>query len=189
MFDIAIATDASTIAVDTNASSNAYVSVNPVTMVTTSRVLPLVIAPAVILRMRAVEVDIDTLTDASRAEVRSFMDAMVATVLAHDALGLAAPQVGVSMRVIVYRGNSKAEPAVLINPVIVESRGSMGSMEGCLSIPGQRRKVKRAQTIKIVGFDRNLTPVSYHLTGMAACVAQHEVDHLDGRLMTELPRA
>ncbi len=154
-----------------------------------ARALPLFFAPAAILRAMCSDVDIDALTDASRAELRSFMDAMVATVLAHNALGLAAPQVGVATRIIVMRANDKAEPIVIINPVITESRGSMGSTEGCLSIPGQRRKVTRAQTITIVGFDRNLNPVSYHLTGTAACVAQHERDHLNGRLMTVLPRA
>lgn len=151
--------------------------------------LPLIFAPATILRTRCMSVDIDALTDAGRAELRSFMTAMVSTVLMYDALGLAAPQVGVSKRVIVYRANSKAEPTVFINPSLINARGTMGSTEGCLSIPGQRRKVKRSQSVTIVGFDRNLNPVTLHLTNMAACVAQHEVDHLNGRLMTELPRA
>lgn len=172
-----------------NDTEVATVSSNPVTTSTVSRALPLIFAPAPILRTRCMSVDIDTLADAGRAELRSFMDAMVSTVLAHDALGLAAPQVGVSKRIIVYRGSSTAEPIALINPSLINARGTMGSTEGCLSIPGQRRKVKRSQSVTIVGFDRNLNPVTLHLTGMVACVVQHEVDHLNGRLMTELPRA
>jgi len=96
-------------------------------------------------------------------------------------VGLAAPQVGVPLRLcIVEVSESQAPPLVLLNPVLSDKKGSESVVEGCLSMPGVAVPVKRPQAIKIRAKDLQGQPIEIDATGALARVVQHEVDHLDG---------
>lgn len=97
------------------------------------------------------------------------------------ALGLAAPQVGVSARVVLVRLD--AEERVLLNPEIKErSQELVVESEGCLSLPGVEAEVARAQEVMIQAQDEEGQPIELRLDGLQARLLQHEVDHLDGVL-------
>ncbi|CCW34897.1 peptide deformylase [Chthonomonas calidirosea] len=101
-----------------------------------------------------------------------------------DGLGLAAPQVGVSQRILVYDVGEGLQ--VLINPKIVHRSGEqVEPPEGCLSIPGLRGIVARAKEVKVKGFDERGRPVVKKVSDLEARVIQHEVDHLDGILFID----
>ena len=115
--------------------------------------------------------------------VRLLLDNMAQTMLNADGVGLAAPQVGVSLRVIVVDvGEGLIE---LINPVIVASEGCETGTEGCLSVPGMYGEVERYTTVTVQGLDRQGNPVSVQGSGLLARALQHEIDHLDGILFVE----
>ena len=108
---------------------------------------------------------------------------MAATMYAKDGCGLAAPQVGKSVRIIVLDdGTGLLE---LINPVIVEKDGEQVGPEGCLSVPGYFGDVKRAETILVEAINRNNKKVKLKAEGFKARIIQHEIDHLDGILFIE----
>lgn len=98
-------------------------------------------------------------------------------------IGLAAPQVGIGKRFFVY--DFGEGPAVLINPVIKESDGLWEYEEGCLSVPGLSWEIVRPKTIHIVGFDLDGNELSIEADELEARLYQHELDHLDGRLLFE----
>ena len=118
------------------------------------------------------------------------VDAMYETM--HDApgVGLAAPQVGVQKRFFVYELPDDDGPHVLLNPHVVEATGEWDYEEGCLSLPGLRGLVPRAQRIHYRGVGLDGEPIERTVSGFHARVVQHECDHLDGRLypsrMTDL---
>lgn len=115
--------------------------------------------------------------------VRALIDNMVQTMNEADGVGLAAPQVGVSLRVIVIDvGDGLIE---LINPEIVESDGCETSTEGCLSIPGMFGEVERFTSVTVQGMDRHGNPVNIKGTELLARALQHEIDHLEGVLFIE----
>ena len=98
---------------------------------------------------------------------------------ANKGVGLAAPQVGEPVRVIVMHAEGLKQE--FINPVIIKAYGGKGiSREGCLSFPGKIVPMSRFKRIIIEGFDANWKPVRRKLKGKAAYCAQHEVDHLNG---------
>ena len=105
----------------------------------------------------------------------------------HDVhgLGLAAPQVGVQKRLFVYDLDDGAGTQTLINPVISESRGEWEFEEGCLSIPGLFFPIVRPKEIHLTGFDLEGREVSIEADELLARLFQHELDHLDGRLLFE----
>jgi peptide deformylase len=112
-----------------------------------------------------------------------------------EGVGLAAPQVGVSRRLIVvhlpagYIEEDSPEVSLrLVNPEIVKSRGEVVGMEGCLSIPGWQGGVERADQITVKAIDLNNRDVRIKLEGWPARVVQHEIDHLDGILYTDRMR-
>lgn len=112
-----------------------------------------------------------------------------------EGVGLAAPQVGVSRRLIVvhlpagYIEEDSPEVSLrLVNPEIVKSRGEVVGMEGCLSIPGWQGEVERADQITVKAIDLNNRDVRIKLEGWPARVVQHEIDHLDGILYTDRMR-
>lgn len=112
-----------------------------------------------------------------------------------EGVGLAAPQVGVSRRLIVvhlpagYIEEDSPEVSLrLVNPEIVKSRGEVVGMEGCLSIPGWQGEVERADQITVKAIDLNNRDVRIKLEGWPARVVQHEIDHLDGVLYTDRMR-
>jgi peptide deformylase len=100
-------------------------------------------------------------------------------------VGLAATQVGVLRRVFVF-SPEEDEVAVLVNPEIVQRGDELETDdEGCLSIQGVTVPVERVTSVRLEGRDENGKEVKYDLEGMAARIAQHEFDHLDGKLMLD----
>ena len=98
-------------------------------------------------------------------------------------VGLAAPQVGVSVRIVVMTADDR--PVVLFNPKILSATGTNVDEEGCLSIPGLYGDVERSTVIEIEALDRKGRKSTWEMDGMSARVVQHEIDHLDGILFTE----
>jgi peptide deformylase len=121
--------------------------------------------------------------------VRALVDDLCETLDATTGLGLAAPQVGATQRVIIYdaaRGSKAGNWRVLVNPRIVSAEGARTSeSEGCKSLPGLRVSVPRAERIRVAGLDRNGDSVEFEATGLDAAVIQHEIDHLDGILLID----
>src|SRR5262245_14967190 len=108
--------------------------------------------------------------------------------LMHDAIGvgLAATQLGVLRRMLVFQVGSEAEPTVLVNPEIEwRSEDSATAEEGCLSIPGVVVDVERPLFVRARAVDINGEPLTLESSGLEARVIQHEVDHLDGTLMLD----
>lgn len=140
-------------------------------------ILPIRIWGDPVLRKKAQAVD--KLTPADKKLIADMFETMDAA----DGAGLAAPQVGVSKRIFVFRIGD--EHHALINPKIIRREGQRTGDEGCLSIPGVQAKVKRAKRVIVTGRDAKGKPVEWDLedsedTGRAATCVQHEIDHLDG---------
>ncbi|MDG2300616.1 MAG: peptide deformylase [Acidimicrobiales bacterium] len=98
-------------------------------------------------------------------------------------IGLAAPQVGVSQRFFVYDYGDG--PKVLINPEIVESHGEWEYDEGCLSVPGLSWNIVRPKQIHIVGYGLDGEEISIEADELESRLYQHEIDHLDGKLLLD----
>lgn len=98
-------------------------------------------------------------------------------------LGLAAPQIGISQRIIVFDTGEVKE--ALINPEIIKSENFTECEEGCLSIPNRQRVIDRAQNLKVAAFNQEGEKVVFEFEGLAAQVVQHEIDHLDGKLICD----
>ncbi|MBD3671252.1 MAG: peptide deformylase [Gammaproteobacteria bacterium] len=129
--------------------------------------------------------------DPTSAEIRQLIADMYETMEAANGAGLAAPQVGVPLRLVIFavEANPRYPEAetvpstVLINPeieVLDETREA--GWEGCLSIPGMRGLVERPNHIRYRGVDQDRNPIDREATGFHARVVQHECDHLDGIL-------
>lgn len=112
------------------------------------------------------------------------LDDMVDTMYAAQGIGLAGPQVGVSRRIIVIDAGDG--PIQLVNPRIVDHKGRAWGTEGCLSIPSIYGEVERWAEIVVKGLNAQGEPVVYEADGLLSVVFQHEIDHLDGRLFTDL---
>jgi len=120
--------------------------------------------------------------------LQTLIDDMVHTMHAAPGIGLAAPQVGVSKRVVVVdlsRAEEEVPLVVLVNPEIVETCGSIDSEEGCLSIPGYVATIRRDEKVLVRGFDREGKPIEVEGTGLFARALQHEIDHLNGVLFVD----
>ena len=131
-----------------------------------------------VLRERAREV---TIFDRSLRKLAKRMIRIM-----HDApgIGLAAPQVGVIDRVIVYDVDD--DPKVLVNPVLSDfSEEREESDEGCLSVPGVAMPIERSLTVRVSGRDETGAALDFVAEGLEARVIQHEVDHLDGVLIVD----
>ena len=104
----------------------------------------------------------------------------------YDAMGvgLAAPQVGILKRIVVI--DVGEGPIVLINPEILETSGEQTGDEGCLSVPGMAGQVTRPNYVKIKALDVNMNEQIYEGEGLLARAFCHEIDHLDGKMYTEL---
>lgn len=122
-------------------------------------------------------------------EILQLIDDMIETMYAAPGIGLAAPQVGVSKRVIVIdirQGEEAKTPLLaMINPEIVYAEGEVSSEEGCLSIPGYTANVKRAEKIIIHGLNRKGKALKIECTDLLAISLQHEIDHLNGILLID----
>lgn len=115
------------------------------------------------------------------------IDNMIETMYSEDGVGLAAPQVGVSKRIIVVSPNAERRAeCVYINPEIIESsREQEVDVEGCLSLPGISCEVFRARRIKLKALDLNGKERIEEALGFRARVIQHEIDHLNGVLLID----
>ena len=111
------------------------------------------------------------------------LDDMTETMYAYHGVGLAAPQVGVSKRVIVVDAGKGLYQ--LINPEIITVSGSETDREGCLSIPGVWGEVTRAAAVTVRGLNRSGETVEIEAEGFFARALQHEIDHLDGILFID----
>ena len=130
-----------------------------------------------VLRQRAAEV---TQVDGALARL---CDDMLHTMYEAPGIGLAAPQVGVQKRLFVY--DVGEGPGVVVNPEIVEARGSWVYEEGCLSVPGLSWEIERPNEIHIKGYDLDGNEVDIEADELLGRLFQHEFDHLDGVLLVE----
>lgn len=116
-------------------------------------------------------------------KMRTLIEDMAETMYKTDGVGLAAPQIGVSQRIIVLDdGNGLLE---LINPEITHKEGSQIGLEGCLSVPGYYGDVERFDKITVKAIDKHNKKVTIKAEGFLARILQHEIDHLDGHLFIE----
>jgi peptide deformylase len=116
--------------------------------------------------------------------VQRLIDDMIETMNQASGVGLAAPQVGVPLRVIVVQMPGE-EPLAVINPEITRRTGEQEVMEGCLSVPGYYGEIKRPAEVTVKGKDRRGSAIRIKATGLMAEALEHEIDHLDGRLYTD----
>ena len=129
--------------------------------------------------LRKTSKDVDKMTD----ENRRLFDEMASTMYITQGIGLAAPQVGISKKMIVVDiGEGLLK---LINPKIVSRKGVSSFDEGCLSVPDQSVKVKRAEEIVVSYTDDNNIHHQRNFQGLVARVIQHEIDHLNGKLIID----
>lgn len=167
---------------------------------TSSSLPPIVQAGAPVLRARAAEVPVEKI---ATSEIQDLVTTMIAAMRAAPGVGLAAPQIGVPLRVIVLedrddlvknltaderreRERAPFEPRVFINPVL-RLVGDDHAMffEGCLSVKGYVGLVERSREVEVTGLDQRGAPTTWHVTGWPARILQHEVDHLDGTLYVD----
>jgi peptide deformylase len=116
-------------------------------------------------------------------DVRKLMDDMVETMVAASGVGLAATQVGVSLRVIVLRVDNQLYQ--LANPELIRASGEQIGYEGCLSVPGYIGEVARAQRVVVRAVNRHGKEVRIKGEDLLARALQHEIDHLDGVLFVD----
>lgn len=117
-------------------------------------------------------------------EIVELLEDMYETMVAHDGVGLAAPQIGKNLQLAVVEVDED-DRFELINPEIIEQKGSDIDVEGCLSIPGVYGLVERAQEITVRYFDREGDEIEVTAYGYLARAIQHEVDHLHGKLFID----
>lgn len=146
---------------------------------------PIVIAGEPVLHTRAAEVT------HFNDELRTLVEDMYDTMDKAPGVGLAAPQIGVGLRIFVYNyddedGNPRRgeviNPTLQLSAISKEPADEDTEVEGCLSAPGERFPLKRADHVVVDGFDVNNQPVHIEAEGWFARIMQHEYDHLDGLL-------
>ncbi len=144
----------------------------------------IVIYPDEVLKKRAEEVE------SFNGELRELVDDMFETMYEKGGIGLAANQVGVLKRVFIVDLNSGKESQgeerlVFVNPEIVHLEGETVNEEGCLSLPGLYKKVKRAAKVRVKAFDVDGREFELECEGLLARAVQHEIDHLEGILFID----
>lgn len=146
-------------------------------------VLPILKLPEPVLRQRAKEV-----TEIN-GDLQTLIDDMAQTMYAAPGLGLAANQVGVLRRVIVFdvshRDGGPRDLKVILNPCITAGEGEIIREEGCLSVADFSAEVRRHARVTVAGLDREGQPLEITGEGLLAVVLQHEVDHLNGVLFID----
>ncbi|MGK0552114.1 peptide deformylase [Enterococcus faecalis] len=140
---------------------------------------PIVIYPNQLLQQKAQPVTL--ITD----EIVQLLDDMYETMLAHDGIGLAAPQIGKNLQLAVIEIDEETGLFELINPQIIEQKGTAIDVEGCLSIPETYGTVERADEITVRYFDRDGEEIEVTAYGYLARAFQHEMDHLQGQLFID----
>ncbi len=137
-------------------------------------------------RLKRVSEPIEEVTDEIRELARDMIDVMYD----EPGIGLAAPQVGASVRMFVIdtewnEEGGERHPTVIINPEISDREGRITWEEGCLSVPDYTATVERDERITLRGHDLDGKPIEEHAEGLRAVCIQHEVDHLDGILFID----
>jgi peptide deformylase len=132
-----------------------------------------------VLRRRAAPVETVT------SDVRRLVDDMVETMYDEVGIGLAAPQVGVSLRLMVVGDEEGKGAQALVNPAITAQGGTVTAEEGCLSLPGIFAQVTRSEWVTLQAQDLEGRPIAITARGLRARVFQHEIDHLDGVLFID----
>lgn len=138
-------------------------------------VLPIRIAPDPVLRQKSKRVK------AADSSIRKLISDMIETMHSASGVGLAGPQVGVPLRVIVI-GMPGEEDIVLINPQIVRRKGERTVTEGCLSVPGYFGEIKRAESVTAKGRDLKGKEIRIKASDLLAQALEHEIDHINGVL-------
>ena len=132
-----------------------------------------------VLRRRANPVDAVT------PDIRRLANDMIDTMYDEVGIGLAAPQVGVSMRLMVVGDEEGRGAQVLVNPAVTAQGGTITAEEGCLSLPGIFAQVTRSEWVTLEAHDLEGKPVAITARGLRSRVFQHEIDHLDGVLFID----
>jgi peptide deformylase len=137
-------------------------------------------------RLRRVSAPIETLTDEIRALARDMLEVMYD----EPGIGLAAPQVGEAVRLVVVDTEWTEEaadrnPLVLVNPEIVDREGTVTWTEGCLSVPDFQAEVERSERVRLEAQDLDGEELVIDAEGLQAVCFQHEIDHLDGILFID----
>ena len=151
-------------------------------MLATAKLIPIITVPDPILRQAAIPVA--EITDGTR----QLLDDMAATMYDAPGIGLAAPQVNISQRVIVIDCGKDDEPELIkmVNPEILSISDTRSILEeGCLSIPDQTADVERPAEVEVKYLDENGVGQSLIATGLLATCVQHEIDHLNGVLFID----
>lgn len=121
-------------------------------------------------------------------DIERLIDDMIETMYSAPGIGLAAPQVGVPLRIFVIDlsvGRDAASLIVMINPEFIERSGLQLEQEGCLSLPGFTATVARPERVVVKGLTRDGREIEVEATGLLARAFQHEMDHLDGTLFID----
>lgn len=135
-------------------------------------------------RLERVAVDVEEITP----EIVALAEDMVETMYARNGIGLAAPQVGQGIRLIVVDVSGPEERSdlmVLVNPKLTLCGAEVDSEEGCLSVPDYNACVVRSDKVQVDALKLDGNPVSFEAEGMMAICLQHECDHLDGKLFID----
>jgi peptide deformylase len=141
-------------------------------------ILPIRCVPDEVLRQKAKRVRVVS------PSVQKLIDDMVETMRSAAGAGLAAPQVGVLLRVIVVEMPEEGLIA-LVNPEVVKNSGERDVIEGCLSVPGYQGKIKRSVSVTVKGRDRDGKEIRVKAKELLAQGLEHEIDHLNGVLYTD----
>lgn len=141
-------------------------------------VRPILTIPNPILRKQAKRIK------SADASIHKLATDMMETLERAEGLGLAAPQIGVSLRLCVLH-MPKSEPFAIINPTVVKRIGEREVVEACLSIPGYQGKIKRAAGVTVKGLDIEGKPIRLKATDLFSQALEHEIDHLNGVLYTD----
>ncbi|WP_133130378.1 peptide deformylase [Legionella yabuuchiae] len=134
-------------------------------------------------RLRQVSVNVESFDD----ELQTLIDDMFETMYDANGVGLAAPQIGINLRLSVIDViGDKSQQIVIINPEIISKEGELEYQEGCLSVPGTYDTVVRAEKVKVKALDRFGKPFEIEAQGLLGECLQHEIDHLNGILYIDL---
>ena len=138
-------------------------------------------------RLKRIAAPVEVFDDALRAGIADLDDTLRA---GPAAVGIAAPQIGWSRRVVIIDASARPQSRhhgrlVLVNPEIVAREGAIVGREGCLSVPDYTGNVVRAERLTLAACDEHGRPRRYEMEGFEARVVQHEIDHLDGLLFLD----
>jgi peptide deformylase len=133
-------------------------------------------------RLRRKALPVDTVD----GEIRTLIDELAETMYQAPGMGLAAPQIDVSKRVLVIDiSEARNDLRVLVNPELLTQEGEQTMEEGCLSVPGVYEEVTRAEKVTVRALGGDGKPFELEADGLLATCVQHEIDHLDGKLFVD----